>query len=52
MASSFLRFLDHTKRRIAVGRTPLGHVISASQRTLPENTQQSQKTDIHAPGGI
>ena len=23
MASSFLRFLDHTKRRITVGRTPL-----------------------------
>ena len=24
MASSFLRFLDHTQRRITVGRTPLG----------------------------
>jgi len=23
MASSFLRFLDHTQRRITVGRTPL-----------------------------
>jgi len=23
MASTFLRFLDHTQRRIAVGRTPL-----------------------------
>ena len=23
MASSFMRFLDHTQRRIAVGRTPL-----------------------------
>ena len=23
-ASSFLRFLDHTQRRIRVGRTPLG----------------------------
>ena len=29
-----------------------GHVISASQRPLPDNTQYSQQTDIHAPGGI
>jgi len=27
-------------------------VISSSQRPLPENTQHSQQTDIHAPGGI
>jgi len=27
-------------------------VISSSQGTLPDNTQQSQQTDIHAPGGI
>ena len=27
-------------------------VISASQRLLLDNTQQSQQTDIHAPGGI
>ena len=27
-------------------------VISASQRPLPDNTQHSQQTDIHAPGGI
>ena len=28
-----------------------GRVISASQRPLPDNTQHSQETDIHAPGG-
>jgi len=27
-------------------------VISSSQRPLPENTQQSQQTNIHAPGEI
>ena len=27
-------------------------VISSSQRPLPDNTQQSRQTDIHAPGGI
>ena len=29
-----------------------GRVISSSQRPLPDNTQHSQQTDIHAPGGI
>ena len=29
-----------------------GLVISPTQRPLPDNTQQSQQTDIHAPGGI
>jgi hypothetical protein len=29
-----------------------GRVISLSQRPPPENTQQSQQTDIHAHGGI
>ena len=33
MASSFLRFLDHTQRRIAVGRTPLDE-WSALRRDL------------------
>jgi hypothetical protein len=51
-ASSFVRFLDHTQRRTTVGRTPLGRVISSSQRPLPDNTQLSQQTNIHAPGGI
>ena len=29
-----------------------GRVISPSQRPLPDNTQHSQQTNIHAPGGI
>jgi hypothetical protein len=29
-----------------------GRGISQLQRPLPDNTQQSQKTDIHAVGGI
>ena len=27
-------------------------MVSSSQRPLPDNTQHSQQTDIHAPGGI
>ena len=50
MASSFMRFLDHTQRRNAVGRTPLDE-WSALHRDLYD-TQYSQQTDIHAPGGI
>ena len=29
-----------------------GRVISPTQRPLPDNTQHSQQTDIHLPGGI
>ena len=29
-----------------------GRVISSSQRPLSDNTQHSQQTNIHAPGGI
>jgi hypothetical protein len=46
------RFLDHTQRRAAVGRTPFGRVISSSQRPLPDNKQDMQETSIHAPGRI
>jgi hypothetical protein len=45
------RFLDHTQRRATVGRTPLGRVISSSQRPLPDN-KHTQQTNIRAPGGI
>jgi len=31
---------------------PSGRVISPSQKPLPDNTQQSQQTDIHASGRI
>jgi hypothetical protein len=46
-AFSFLRLLDYAQRRTTVGR-----VISSSQRPLPDNTQHSQQTNIHAPVGI
>jgi hypothetical protein len=43
---------DHTERHTTVGRTPLDEG-SARRRGLPENnTQHSQETNIHAPGGI
>ena len=45
-ASSFTRFLDHTQRRTS------GRVITPSHRPLPDNTQHSQQTNIHASGGI
>jgi hypothetical protein len=50
-ASSFTRFLDHTQRPTTVVRTPLDE-FSSSQRPLPDNTQLSQQTNIHARGGI
>jgi hypothetical protein len=46
------RFLDHTQRRATVGRTPLGRVISSSQRPLRDNTQHTQQTNIHATSKI
>ena len=52
MVSSFLRFLDHTQRRTTVGRTPLDEWSARRRDALPDNTQQSQQTDIHVPGGI
>jgi len=48
MASSFTRFLDHT-RRTTVGRTPL----TSDQLVAETSTwQHSQRTNIHASGGI
>jgi hypothetical protein len=47
MASSFLRFLDHTQVRNAVGETPLDEWSA-----LPDNSQHSQQTNIHAPAGF
>jgi len=52
MASPFLRFsrshtTTHHSRQDSSGR-----VISLSQRPLPDNTQHSKQTNIHAPRGI
>jgi len=46
-ASSFTKFLDHTQWHTTVGRTSDQLVAETS-----DNTQHSQQTDIHAPGGI
>jgi len=53
MASSFFRFLEHTQRRITVGRNPLDE-WSARCRDLylTTHTQHSQQTNIHAPVGL
>jgi len=42
---------SHTTTRHSRQDSP-GRVISPSQRPLPHNTQHSQETNIHAPGGI
>jgi len=53
MASSLTRFLDHTHTPTHHSRyDSSGRVISSSQRPLPDNTQNSQQTDIHGPRGI
>ena len=51
MASSFLRFLDHTQQRITVGRTHLDE-WSARRKDLYLTTHNTHYTDIQAPGGI
>ena len=53
MASSFTRFLDHTQRRITVGRTPLDE-WSARRRDLYLTTHNTHnwQTSMRPPGGI
>jgi hypothetical protein len=52
MASSFLRFLDHTQRRITVGRTPLDE-WSARRRDPYLKTHNTHNRQTSAPpGGI
>ena len=45
-------FLDHTQPTQHVWYDSSGRVISPSQRPLPDNTQHSQQTNIHAPSRI
>ena len=49
--SSFTRFLDHTQRRISVGRTPLDE-WSARRRDLYLTTHNTLARNIHAPEGF
>ena len=48
MASSFLRFLDHTQRRTTVGRTPLD-VWSARRRDLYLVTHNTHNRQTYMP---
>ena len=48
MASSFLRFLDHTQRRSTVGRTPLDE-RSARRRDLYVTTHNNHNRQIAMP---
>ena len=48
MASSFLRFLDHTQRRITVGRTPLDE-WSARRRDLHLTTHSTHNRQTSMP---
>ena len=51
--SSFLRFPDHTHKTTHNSRYYSSRrVIGLSQRPLPVNTQHSQQTNLHVPGGI
>ena len=50
-ASSLLTFRDHTQTHYIRLDSP-GRGIGPSQRPLPDSTQQTQETDIQAPGGI
>ena len=48
MAFSFLRFLDHTQRRITVGRTPLDE-WSARRRDLYLTTHNTHNRQTFMP---
>ena len=51
MASSFLRFLDHTQRRTTVGRT-LVDESSAHRRDLYLTTHNTHNTKISMPPAV
>jgi hypothetical protein len=50
IASLYTASRSHSDTPHSVGLP--GRVISPTQRPLPGNTQHTQQTDIHAPGGI
>ena len=51
-AASVWRFWDHTPGHTTVGRTPLDEWSARRSDLYLTNTQHSQRTTIHAPGGI
>ena len=52
MASSFLRFLDHTQRRTTFGRTPLDEWSAHRRDPYLITHNNKQETSIYAPSGI
>jgi hypothetical protein len=52
LASSFLRFRDHTQGHTIVGRTPLDEWSARRRDLYLTNSQNSQQTNIHALGRI
>jgi hypothetical protein len=52
LASSFLRFRDHTHWHNTVSRTPLDEWSARRRDLYLTNTQHSQQTNIHAARGI
>jgi len=51
MASSFMKFLDHTLRRTTVGRTPLDK-WSFRRRDLYQTTYNIHKREISTPPAV
>jgi hypothetical protein len=51
-AASFWRFRDHTQGHTTVGRPPLDEWSARRRDLYLTSTQHSQKTNIHAFGGI
>jgi hypothetical protein len=52
LASSVLRFRDHTQWHNTVGRTPLDEWSARRRELYLTNTQHPQQTNMHVPGGI
>jgi hypothetical protein len=52
LASSVLRFRDHTQWHNTVSRTPLDEWSARRRDLYLTNTRHSQQTNIYAPGGI
>ena len=51
VAPDYTKWHKHT-HTYTFGRTPLDERPARRKRSLADNTQHSQQTDIHAPGGI
>ena len=48
-----LLFVEASRSQVQhIRQDSSGRVISPTQRPLPDNTQHSQGTDIHAPAGL